>query len=77
MNTARDSHFRSIIKALSWRFLATIITVGVAFIITGNIKFAAEIGLFDTLIKLGVYYWHERLWNRVHYGQVKPPEYTI
>ena len=77
MNIIRDSQKRSIIKTLSWRVLATIITTSVAMIITGDVRLATEIGLIDTLAKLGVYYFHERIWNRVPYGQVKPPEYTI
>lgn len=77
MYIIRDSHSRSIIKALSWRILATVITAIVALIITGDVLLAAKIGLIDTLIKLGVYYLHERFWNRISYGQIKPPEYTI
>ena len=77
MKLSRDSHSRSIVKTLSWRILATIITASVVLIITGKLRLAAEIGLIDTLIKLVIYYLHERIWNRVQYGQVKPPEYTI
>ncbi len=77
MNTLKDSHFRSLVKALSWRILGTVITATVALIITGEVRLAAEIGLIDALVKLGIYYLHERIWNRVPYGQVKPPEYTI
>ena len=77
MYIIRDSHSRSIVKALSWRILATIITASVVLTITGKLRLAAEIGLIDTFIKLGIYYLHERIWNRVPYGQVKPPEYTI
>ena len=72
-----ESHFRSIIKALSWRFLATAITFSVSWIIIGELKIAAEIGLADTVIKLGVYYTHERLWNRLSFGKMKQPEYQI
>ena len=77
MYVIRDTHRRSLVKALSWRILATVITVSVALIITGNVRLAAEIGLLDSLLKLGIYYFHERIWNRVPYGQGKPPEYTI
>ena len=77
MYMPKDSHSRSIVKALSWRILATVITASVVLIITGKLRLAVEIGLIDTLIKLGIYYLHERIWNRVHYGRVKPPEYTI
>ena len=72
-----DSHFRSVFKALSWRFLATSITVTVALIITKEIAFAAKIGAVDTLLKLFVYYMHERFWNNIKFGQAKPPEYEI
>jgi len=38
---------------------------------------AAQIGLLDTVIKIGAFYTHERIWNRVGFGKVKPPEYEI
>jgi len=72
-----ESHYRSVLKALSWRFLATMITVFVALIVTGKLAFAAKIGLADTIIKLAVYYAHERVWDNLKYGRVKPPEYEI
>ncbi len=72
-----ESHFRSIIKALSWRFLATIITFSVSWVVTGELTVAAEIGIADTVIKLGIYYTHERVWNRLSFGKMKQPEYQI
>ena len=72
-----ESHSRTIAKALSWRFVATLITFTVAWIITRELTFAAEIGLADTIIKLGVYYFHERLWIRIKFGRLIRPEYEI
>ncbi len=72
-----ESHFRTITKALSWRFVATLITFTVAWLVTGKLTFAVEIGIVDTLIKLGVYYFHERLWIRVKFGKLRRPEYEI
>ena len=72
-----DSHGRTIMKALSWRVIATFVTFTVAWIITHELKFAAEIGLIDTFIKLGAYYLHERTWMRVKFGALKTPEYQI
>ena len=72
-----ESHGRTIMKALSWRLIATLITFAIAWIVTGHLKFAAEIGLADTIIKLGTYYLHERSWMRVKFGTVKAPEYQI
>jgi uncharacterized membrane protein len=72
-----ESHGRTIMKALSWRIIATFVTFFVALMITGQLKFAAEIGLADTVIKLGAYYLHERTWMRVKFGTLKTPEYQI
>ena len=72
-----ETHVRTIMKALSWRFVGTLITFTVAWIVTGELAFAAEIGIADTLVKLGVYYLHERTWMRVAFGTLKRPEYEI
>lgn len=72
-----ESHVRTIMKALSWRFVATLVTFSVAWLVTGKLTFAVEIGVADTLIKLGAYYFHERLWIRVQFGKLKKPEYEI
>lgn len=72
-----DSHRRSIAKALSWRFFATLITSTVAWIVTDELRFAAAIGLGDTVVKLGAYYMHERLWEGIPFGRPKVPEYEI
>jgi uncharacterized membrane protein len=72
-----ETHVRTIIKALSWRLIATLVTFTVAWIVTGELSFAAEIGIADTIIKLGAYYLHERTWMRVAFGTLKKPEYEI
>ena len=75
-----ETHKRSIAKALSWRVCATIITINVAYLITGDGTLALEIGVLDTLIKLLIYYGHERAWLFIAYGKPKtvpPPEYQI
>ncbi|MFC1738725.1 DUF2061 domain-containing protein [Planctomycetota bacterium] len=72
-----ETHFRSIIKAVTWRAGGTVVTWLVAWSITGNLNIAAQIGVLDSLIKIGAFYAHERFWNRVSYGKQKPPEYQI
>jgi len=68
---------RSLIKALSWRVFATVITGTVAFCLTGKAGFALEIGLIDTAIKIFVYFAHERVWQRIPYGRVEAPDYQV
>ena len=67
-----ESRSRSIAKTLSWRVWATIITTIVVFVVKGEFKLALEIGLLDTTIKLGMYFFHERMWNKINYGRVPP-----
>lgn len=64
-----ESRRRSIAKALSWRVLAVMITTFVAYLFTEDHTFAMKIGLADSLIKLLVYYLHERAWIRAPFGR--------
>jgi uncharacterized membrane protein len=65
----QESHLRSLLKGISWRIIATTDTVLVALLITclfGNcsIENALKIGAVEFLLKLFVYYVHERIWQR-------------
>jgi uncharacterized membrane protein len=72
-----ESHVRSITKALSWRVIATVVTFTIALILTGTVEMAFKIGLLDTIIKLGAYYGHERIWMKLNFGKLKSPDYQI
>ena len=73
-----ESTRRSIVKAISWRLLATVITAVIVYQLTGKLDFAAKVGLADTTLKFFVYFGHERLWNRIPFGrEQKQPEYFI
>ncbi|MCH7556704.1 MAG: DUF2061 domain-containing protein [Planctomycetes bacterium] len=72
-----ESHFRSIMKAITWRTGGTVVTFAVAWILTQEFKLAAQIGALDTVIKIGAFYFHERLWIRVKFGKLRKPEYEI
>jgi uncharacterized membrane protein len=65
-----ESHWRSVAKAVSWRIVATFVTATVAWCVTGEVSFALVIGLVDTTVKIGFYYLHERVWNRLSVGRL-------
>jgi uncharacterized membrane protein len=77
MTATYETRARSVAKALSWRVIAGLITASVALAMTGQLKFAAEIGLIDTLVKLLIYFLHERAWNRIRFGRVVAPDYEV
>jgi len=58
----QDSHIRPIIKAVSWRIIAMIITGAVVYVYTGEIKKSGEISVVAGLILTFAYYLHERFW---------------
>lgn len=64
-----DTVKRSVFKTISWRVVATLITASLVLVMTGELKFAATVGLLDTTIKFLAYFFHERAWNRVSYGK--------
>lgn len=64
----KESHLRSVLKAFSWRVVATTTTASIAFVITGQIDTALMIGGIEFVFKIFVYYAHERLWQLVPRG---------
>lgn len=65
----KESRSRSIVKALSWRFIATITTAALVYIFTKRWDFAAYVGGFEATLKLLLFYGHERVWNKINYGR--------
>ena len=72
-----ESHFRSIMKAVTWRAGGTVVTFFVAWVMTRRFDLVAQIGILDTTIKLAAFYINERLWMKINFGKLKLPEYQI
>ena len=64
-----DSNKRSITKALTWRALASLATFIISYIVTGNIAAATGIASVQVVVNLILYYVHERIWNKINWGQ--------
>jgi len=66
---------RSLTKTLTWRCVATTDTFILSLLIINisSDKFiwdiAAYIAIFEVLTKMILYYFHERIWNRVQIGR--------
>ncbi len=61
---------RSIVKAASWRLLGTMDTFIIIFFVTGTFKFAISVSAIEVITKFVLYFFHERLWNKIKYGRV-------
>ena len=64
----RESMRRSAVKTGTWRVTASLDTMLLALIFTGNLGTAISIGGLEVLTKLFLYYFHERAWSRVAWG---------
>jgi adenylylsulfate kinase len=68
---------RSVLKALSWRTWATITTAIIVFIFTGELALAVTIGFLEVFAKMGLYFFHERLWQKIRYGKKEIPSFVL
>ena len=67
----KEKSYRSIVKSVSWRTIGTIDTIVISLFITGKLDLALAIGGVEVFTKMGLYYLHERTWNRIKFGRVK------
>lgn len=66
-----ESHRRTLLKTLSWRAIAAVITAGLAFVATENLTASLALGSADTGVKFVLYYLHERAWARAKIGYLR------
>jgi adenylylsulfate kinase len=64
-----ETHTRSLAKAISWRIFATLTTVLLVFVFTGNLVVSESVGLAELVSKIVIYYVHERVWNLIGFGK--------
>jgi uncharacterized membrane protein len=60
-----DSHLRSLAKGISYRLISSVATIGISFLVLGDVSTALEIGLVDFFAKIIIYYLHERAWSKI------------
>ncbi len=63
-----QSRRRSLAKALSWRVLGSLLTFIVVFGFTRDVSLSLAVTATEAAAKIALYYLHERVWSRYHYG---------
>jgi len=64
-----DSPRRSLVKTISWRITGSSATFVIAYVLTGNFAVAGVIGVTQMISNTILYYFHERIWNKIGWGQ--------
>ncbi len=68
-----DTAKRSWMKSITWRVVGVVLLGLITFTITKNWKEMAIITVIFHGIRVVLYYYHERVWERVSWGRVKHP----
>lgn len=63
-----NSKKRHLAKTLTWRFVGTIDTMILAWVISGDPMTGFKIGAAEVVTKMILYYLHERSWYRINFG---------
>ena len=56
---------RHILKTFTWRIIATLTTTIIAWIVTGDPMIGLKVGSIEFIIKMLLYYMHEKAWHKV------------
>ena len=64
-----ESTARSVVKAVSWRILATLTTAILVYAFTQQLDIAVAVGVLEAVAKMVLYVGHERIWNKLGFGR--------
>ncbi len=62
------SRKRHIAKTVTWRIIASATTFTFVYVVFGDVKAASGIMVMESILKMVLYYYHERMWFR--YGSL-------
>jgi adenylylsulfate kinase len=63
-----ETQRRTLAKTMTWRIMATLTTALLVFLFTGDFTLALEVGALEVIVKLLLYYLHERGWSYIPWG---------
>ncbi|MGB9671920.1 MAG: DUF2061 domain-containing protein [Candidatus Bathyarchaeales archaeon] len=65
-----EKPIRSLVKAISWRIVATLTTILLVVLFSkGDWSLGGIVGISELVLKTVVYYFHERVWNMLGFGR--------
>lgn len=65
-----DTNKRSLVKTVSWRLTGSGATFIISYLILGNIQTSGSIALIQLVANTLLYFLHERVWNKIKWGQL-------
>ena len=73
----KETNKRSIVKGISWRVIATTTTIIIVYFFFGRLDLAIAAGMIETVLKVGLYWAHERAWLKVSWERKKIEPFNL
>jgi len=73
----RETNIRSIVKGISWRIVATTTTIIIVYVFFGRLDLAIAAGLLETVLKVALYWAHEKIWQKIHWGKKRIEPFNL
>ena len=73
----KETNKRSIVKGISWRVVATTTTIAIVYFFFDRLDLAIAAGMIETVLKVGLYWLHERAWFKVRWGRKKIDPFNL
>ncbi|MFC2074634.1 adenylyl-sulfate kinase [Campylobacterota bacterium] len=73
----KETNTRSIVKGISWRVVATSTTIVIVYFFFGRLDLAIAAGMIETVLKVALYWAHERAWFQVAWGRKKIEPFNL
>jgi len=64
-----DTARRSLVKTISWRITGSGATFFISYAILGNVAVSSTIAVAQLIFNTVLYFIHERIWNKIRWGQ--------
>jgi len=68
----KESISRSVTKAVTFRIIVVILDFVILYWLTGRLDLTLGFVTLTTIVRTIVYFVHERIWNRMHWGKTHP-----
>jgi len=73
----KETNKRSIAKGITWRVVATTTTIAIVYFFFNRLDLAIAAGMIETVLKVGLYWIHERAWFKVKWGRKKIEPFNL
>ena len=67
-SSVENSNRRHLFKTFSWRFMGTLDTIFLGWLVTGNPLTGLKIGSVEVISKMLLYFGHEKVWYKINFG---------